>query len=319
MNRRALKPWHGIVFFIIIMASFFFICVPMQMYWGLYGVATTELLILVIALIFARIMRFPFKVIFPVKMPGILPILGTAIMWVSTYLISMVVMLIQYRLFPQQMTEVSGGLNDVIYSLPFLISIFIVSIMPAVCEEAVHRGIILHTLYTLKHEWVIVLIMGIYFGLFHTSAVRFLPTAILGAAMSYIMLETENMVYSSFFHCINNLLPMLLQQFLLSGMDTQQITSQAASATVPVASIGIYMVFAAAAPFGLYLGNYLLHYKKGIIRRFIPREKIKKILPGILIPTVCLFGLGILIMICGILFDPAFQEIMNEATNMALR
>ena len=41
-----------------------------------------------------------------------------------------------------------------------------------------HRGVILHSLKSLKREWLIVLVMGILFGLFHGSLWRFVPTAV---------------------------------------------------------------------------------------------------------------------------------------------
>jgi membrane protease YdiL (CAAX protease family) len=314
MKRRALKPWHGIVFFIFIMFSFFFICVPMQMAWGIYGLAGTELLILLIALAFAVLMGYPLKVLFPVRAPKILPLIGTFLMWFCTYLAALVVTLIQYRLFPGQMSQVSTGLNDVIYSAPLIVSIFIVAIMPAVCEEAVHRGIILHTLYSVRREWIIVLVMGIYFGVFHSSIFRFLPTAILGAVMSYIMLESENMIYSSFFHCINNLLPMLLQQMLLSGISEERLQQSSTQLTsMPLLTIGIYLVFSTIVPFGFYVGNYLLHYVQGAPRRFFPedRHKRNKVLLGILIPTVGLFVIGAFVTIVGIFFDSSLQDILR--------
>lgn len=317
MRRKPLKPWHGVVFFLFIMAVFFLLCVPMQMFWGIYGVAATEVVILFISLAFAKIMGFPLKVLFPVRLPGFLPLLGTFLMWVSGYLITMVVMLIQYRLFPVRMNQVGNGLNQVIFSVPFLVSVLIVAVLPAICEEAVHRGVILHTLYPIRREWLVVLIMGIYFGFFHTDPLRFLPTAILGAIMSYIMLETENMVYSSFFHFINNFLPMLLSMAAAGASSTEQFRQaqemmvQAETMTIPVASIGVYMILAAAAPFGFYLGNYLLHYRKGIVKSFIPRQKAWKTILAIVIPTVVLFGMGILMFVGGILFDPSFHQMMG--------
>lgn len=327
MRRRTLKPWHGIVFFILIMAAFFFLCVPMQMYWGMYGLAATELLILIMALIFAKIMRYPFRVLFPVKIPEFLPILGTFILWGSTYLLDMVVMLIQYRLFPVQMEEINSGLNEVMFSVPVFVTIFVVSIMPAICEEAVHRGVILHTLYSVRKEWLVVLIMGIYFGLFHTDPLRFLPTGILGAAISYIMLETENMVYPSLFHCINNLFPILLQMMLYGVSHTkimqnaQEISEQMLDAEmglqVPLMSIGIYTVFAAAVPFGLYLGSYLLHYKKGVKRKFIPEKDGWKTILKILIPTVLLFVIGILVMVYGMIFDPVMKDVLKNSFGLS--
>ncbi|MCI6431428.1 MAG: type II CAAX endopeptidase family protein [Oliverpabstia sp.] len=325
MKRRALKPWHGIVFFILIMAAFFFICVPMQAYWEMYGLAATELLILVMALIFTKVMGYPLKVLFPVKKPEFLPILGTCIIWGSTYLLDMVIMLIQYRLFPIQMEQLNSGLNEVMFSVPVFVTILVVSIMPAICEEAVHRGVIIHTLYSVRKEWLVVLIMGIYFGLFHSDPLRFLPTAILGAAISYIMLETENMVYPSFFHCINNLFPILLQVFLYGSLqnsimqEAQQVGEQMirnnTEIQIPLVSIGIYMIFAAASPFGLYLGNYLLHHKKGMKRTFIPRRNGWKTILGILLPTVLLFGTGMMIIIYGILFDPVMKHMLQNSIN----
>lgn len=323
MRRRALKPWHGIVFFILIMAAFFFLCVPMQMYWGMYGLAATELLILVMAMIFAKIMGYPFRVLFPVKKPEFLPILGTVIIWGSTYLLDMVVMLIQYRLFPVQMDEINSGLNEVMFSVPVFVTIFVVSIMPAICEEAVHRGVILHTLYSVRKEWLVVLIMGIYFGLFHSDPLRFLPTGILGAAISYIMLETENMVYPSLFHCINNLFPILLQMMLYGVSHTkimqnaqkmsEQMIDTEVGLQVPLMSIGIYTVFAAAVPLGLYFGSYLLHYKKGVRRKFIPEKDGWKTILKILIPTILLFAIGILVMVYGIIFDPVMKDVLKNS------
>ncbi len=72
-------------------------------------------------------------------------------------------------------------------------------------------------MYRIRKEWLGRSDHGYLLRAFHANPLRFLPTAILGAAMSYIMLETENMVYSSAFHMVNNLLPMLLQEMLLKN------------------------------------------------------------------------------------------------------
>lgn len=219
----------------------------------------------------------------------------------------MVVSLIQYRLFPRQMEAVSGGLDDVIYSVPFWVSIIVVAVLPAICEEAVHRGVIIHTMYRIRKEWLVVLIMGIYFGLFHANPLRFLPTAILGAAMSYIMLETENMVYSSAFHMVNNLLPMLLQEMLLKNSQVQQAQNQLAAndgtVTMPLVSIGVYLILGAAAPFGMYLGNYLLHRRGGSKPPFFPKEQMDRTVLKIAVPSAVLFIAGSICFGCGIYFE----------------
>ena len=313
MKRRPLKPWHGVVFFILIMTAFFLLCVPMQMYWGMAGLAGTELLILVMALVFAKVMGFPFRTLFPVKMPSILPVIGTILIWFSSYLLDMVFILIQYRLFPMKMEELNSGMSNMMTSIPFLLSVFLIAVMPAVCEEAVHRGVIIHTLYPIRRKWLVVVIMGIYFGLFHTDPLRFLPTAVMGAALSYIMLETENMVYPSLFHFVNNFFPILMQYLLLWGTssnpmmeDAQQIGEELLDQSglqVPIATIGIYMIFAAAAPFGLYLGNYLLHHQKGKPRKFLPQDKKWATVCKIALPSILLLGFGMMLTVLGVITE----------------
>lgn len=307
MHERTLKPWHGAAFFLLIMIIFFVICVPLQSYFGLYGVAATEIILLILALLFAKVMGHSLRSLFPVHSPEGLPMLGTILMWISTYILAMVVSLIQYRLFPEQMEAISGGLDDVIYSVPFWVSVIVVAVLPAICEEAVHRGVIIHTMYRIRKEWLVVLIMGIYFGLFHANPLRFLPTAILGAVMSYIMLETENMVYSSAFHMVNNLVPMVLQEFLLSNSQVQQASDQLAgtdgSTTIPLVSIGVYLILAAVAPFCMYLGNYLLHRRGDAKPPFFPKEQMDRTVLKIAIPSAVFFLAGIICFGCGIYFE----------------
>ena len=162
-------------------------------------------------------------------------------------------------------------------------------------------------MYRIRKEWLVVLIMGIYFGLFHANPLRFLPTAILGAAMSYIMLETENMVYSSAFHMVNNLLPMLLQEMLLKNSQVQQAQNQLAAndgtVTMPLVSIGVYLILGAAAPFGMYLGNYLLHRRGGSKPPFFPKEQMDRTVLKIAVPSAVLFIAGSICFECGIYFE----------------
>lgn len=301
------------MFFILIMTAFFLLCVPMQMYWGIAGLAGTELLLLVMALVFAKVMGFPLRTLFPVKKPSILPVIGTILIWFSSYLLDMVLILIQYRLFPMKMEQLNSGLSGIMTSVPFILSVFLIAVMPAVCEEAVHRGVIIHTLYTIRKKWLVVVIMGIYFGLFHTDPLRFLPTAVMGAALSYIMLETENMVYPSLFHFVNNFYPILMQYLLLWRTssnpmleDAQQIGEELLDQSglqVPIAAIGIYMIFAAAAPFGLYLGNYLLHYQKGKPRKFLPQDKKWTTICKIALPSILLLGFGMILIVLGVITE----------------
>lgn len=313
-KKKTLRPWQGVAFFLVVMAAFFAVCVPMQAAWGIYGLALTELLLLVLSLLFALAVRRPIREIFPVRRVHGLPLLGTLILWISALLVSMVISLVQYRLFPEAMGQVSVSLESVTGSVGPALGIVFVCLMPAVCEEAVHRGVILACMRPLKKTWLIVLVMGIFFGLFHANPFRFLPTAVLGAAITYTVVKTGNMVYGAVFHGINNLLPLLLQHALLSQPDQQlEKTYESLAVTgIPLSSIGLYLVLAAAVPFGLYLGRDLLHRTPGISRRFVPEGKEIRTAMMILIPSLIIFGAGVILFVAGIFLTPEYADLLGR-------
>ena len=124
-------------------------------------------------------------------------------MWFGTFLLGTLVTLIVGFFFPDGMAEVGIAMNDIFTSIPMWIAYLIIAVMPAICEEALHRGFILTSMKPIKREWIIVLVMGLIFGLFHLDPYRFAATAILGMALTYIMLKTRNILMPALFHLIN--------------------------------------------------------------------------------------------------------------------
>lgn len=308
---RRLKPWQGILFFVIVMASFFTVCAWMQYNYGMLGLAGTELLLLVLAVLFPFVLRVPFKEVFPIKKPRTSRIFGTIILWIAAFLMTGVANLIVTYFFPQQVLNVSSGISQVITSVPFILSFFIVSVMPGICEEAVHRGVILSSMRSISNKAVIILIMGILFGLFHADIWRFLPTAMLGAMLSFIMIETENLVYPALFHALNNAVS-LVASFSTAQTDTVQ--TAAGLDKIPLSSVAVYVIFSTIVPLALYFGYYLLHYEKGRAF-FVNPQKRGRIQTILLVSTCSILIAGVFLFLIGILFvdQEIFQEIVRSA------
>ena len=300
MEQKKLKPWHGIVVFVAVMVVFVVAAIPIQAKLGLFGVAITELMLLAMAIGAALLFKQNLKEVFPIKLPKLREVLGVVIFWLGGFLLAMMGNMAVALLFPQELTAVSGDLNSVFSSEGMLFGILIVSFMPAICEEAVHRGFILHTFKGIQKPWVIVLSMGIIFGLFHLSPYRFIQTAVLGACATWVMLKTENMVCPAIYHGVNNLLPVLVS-FALQGateaataVAENQSVSAATAVEVPgwmaaVGGIGTYMMLGLVA-LPLMLAGTALMKKKG--------EKIKgKHVAAVFIIAGAMFiiGLGMLI------------------------
>ncbi len=306
IRRRKLKPWHGIVFFLLIMAVFFTVCAYLQLRFRMYGLAATELIIFVMAIIFALVMRVPMRELFPVRKPSLARVFGTLLLWVSAYIAAMAASGIVAYFFPAQMLGTNSALSSFMVSVPLAVSFVITAIMPGICEEAVHRGVILHCMLPLERKWLIVLVMGVIFGLFHADIWRFLPTALLGAMLSYIMLETENMIYPAIFHCVNNAVPLLLSFMLLRAGDTEQIGA-AGQMRMPLVSVAVYIILSAAVPYGLYFGSYLLK-RKDRRREIFPRRTRVRTVTVLTVLTAGLFMIGVVLFLAGILLD---QELLR--------
>lgn len=300
-DSKKLKPLYGIALFLIVMASFYTIIAWVQMEWGMYGLALTELYLLALSVLAAKLTGFSCREIFPLKRPQWKKILAVFLIWGTSYTLLIPIIMLIAWFFPEQMFSVSGDLNSFISSVPPLISVFISCIMPAICEEAMHRGFILKSFQSRwKNPWVLSVLMGILFGLFHGSIWRFLPTALLGGIMTYLMVKTENMIYPALFHFTNNFVPTLLGSFSGNPAQTEELTAALAQNGLPLSFLGIYIAVVCVVPFGFYTAAYLL--RKGEVGQEQKYLTSDKTLVFLVIFTVLPILVGMFIFFYGIFF-----------------
>ena len=306
---RQLKLWQGILILASAALIIFVISPRFLSSFGLYGTLLAELLMLAAALVLVTLFKGNPKEVFPVKKPAGVGIFGTVLMWVGTLLAEMTLTLILAIFFPQQIMGVSAGLSMQMTDVPFLVAVLIIAVTPAVCEEAVFRGAFLSSLNPGRHKWGAILITGVIFGMFHGSIFRFLPTAIGGIVMAYILVESGNMFYNSFFHFVNNLLPTVLlfgmqgiyDKIGLWDMQGSQSMLAAQGSSMFMVSAGMYMMICAAAPSCFYIGNYLLHsHTPGYKDRLFPSGKAGTVI-ALIVASALLFFAGIVLMAFGII------------------
>lgn len=89
----------------------------------------------------------------------------------------------------------------------FLLKEFILSaILPGICEEFLHRGILLHAGKKCGNTRYSLLFSSILFGLIHLNINQFFYAAILGALMGYVNLIADSIYPSMILHFMNNFL-----------------------------------------------------------------------------------------------------------------
>ena len=208
-NRKTLKVYHGIIMLVLSAVCVFFVSPILGAKLGLYGTLLNEILLLMLAVALTAAVRGDFKQVFPIHKPKLSAVFGTILLWIGSFLAIMIITMIIAYFFPEEVIGVSQGLGMEFASLTFIISFVIVSISPAICEEAVFRGVVMHSFDNGKNKWIAIVVTGLIFGAFHGNIWRFVPTALLGIMLGYIVYETDNMIYGALFHAINNAMPLL--------------------------------------------------------------------------------------------------------------
>ncbi|HAX52667.1 type II CAAX endopeptidase family protein [Muricomes intestini] len=292
---KQIKFWQGLLV-VVLAAVIIFIIAPVFLApIGMYGTLLAEWMMLAVTL--GLVMAFGHRPgdLLPLKKPSGAGVFGTLLMWVGAYLVEMTLILVLSIFFPEDILDVNAGLSQAMVDIPFLAAFLIIAVTPAICEEVVFRGVFLKSLNSREHKWMAILICGIIFGLFHGNVFRFIPTAIGGAVMAYILLESENMFYNCFFHFINNLLPVLLLFSMKNIYKNMEMWNGQGYQPMPAASAGVYMMMCAAAPSCLYIGNYLLHSKTpGYRDKLFPRGKqAPAIILVVISSTLFLAGAGL--------------------------
>jgi sodium transport system permease protein len=91
--------------------------------------------------------------------------------------------------------------------------LLVVAVTPAICEELVFRGVLLHGLATRLPMWGSIAASAAIFGAFHLSfetAIRFLPTLWLGLLLGYAVWHSRSIFTGMLMHLVNNGLVLVL-------------------------------------------------------------------------------------------------------------
>jgi len=256
----------GFALFAVLMALFIFVCGPMQEAWGIWGLIATEAIFLILAIAYALILRVPLKEMFPIKKFKARDFFGSLFLVVGGIQFGLISVAVSGIIYPsaleggdvQAISEFIGGDTGYIFTM------FAMALAPAICEEAIHRGAIISNFRSIKKEWIIVLIMGLFFGIFHMSALRFINTAIMGACLSYIVVKKNNMLLSSLMHFILNLGSSTISYVsgkLLNASGNGGTYTMASQMTVDNMKnvLGSYLMTGLAAPFLIVIGLMLLN------------------------------------------------------------
>jgi sodium transport system permease protein len=126
---------------------------------------------------------------------------GTPLAWLLAWLQGFVLPV------PWEFLEEMSGLVQADSTSRLVWLLVLLALTPAICEEALFRGVLLAGTRGRMSAPRAILLNGLVFGAFHLSfytAFRLLPTAWLGILLAWVVLRTRSIWTSALMHFVNN-------------------------------------------------------------------------------------------------------------------
>lgn len=129
-------------------------------------------------------------------------------------------------IFPKNEVE---QVFDVLKKNSYISLISIIALTPAICEELVVRGVILHN-YNNKNIWKACAMSGVIFGMLHLTGSQFLYATLLGMLLAYLVRVTNSIFTSMTVHFVFNGFNATLA-YIISKFDVMSKALEEASAS----------------------------------------------------------------------------------------
>ena len=225
--------WYGILFVLL-----FYVGTGVQSWHALGGLAITLWGLLLLPTVgVAWYLKVDFKETFALYKPSART-MGAAVIWGLTawILIAHFAQLTSQWFPPPE--ELAEQMTDVLTAetpAQIVLLFFLVSISPAICEEAMFRGFLFSSLRDRVAPWAVVVITAVLFGAFHLSLYRLIPTTLLGILMGILVLRSRSIWTSAVFHGLNNGAAIVL----LAAAPASAQTDTMPMWTLPIGAVGL--------------------------------------------------------------------------------
>lgn len=147
--------------------------------------------------------------------------------------------------FPEEMLEkfASKLIPD---DFPMWQILLMMALTPGIVEEMAFRGLLLHGLHRRLRPIVLILVVGVIFGLFHQALFRIIPTSYLGMVLTTVAVLSGSIFPCILLHAGNNAFAFMLYR---SGVEIEAWPPELLLLNIPVFVFAIYLLYRYRTPY----------------------------------------------------------------------
>ena len=298
-KKRRIRAWQALLFFAIVMTC-------LLLFGGLVYLSTGNLYLesfaeqvffLISSIVFVFLMRADLKEVFPVKKPKLLAVCGVLVLLLASFLAAEVFSILALQFAPEALEKASDNLSGLIEGPSLPVQLLLAAVCPAVCEEALHRGVLLNGFRnSFRDRRLMILFGGLLFGLFHIYPIRMIMPAFIGFLMCWLVIQTDNMLYGCLLHFGYNAILIWVSALSASAAGAEQ---EIADISLTPWVSGFYVLFPGIfIPFLIYLGTWMVRrVTSPRIPDFFGEKKERHALIWMIIATACILLFGALLLL----------------------
>lgn len=170
----------------------------------LMGVIVPQFFIGILPILACLYIKGDAKKIFALHIPKPKAVLGSLLLLLGAGSFSLLAGNILSYFFTDSGQSLNEEYMTLLDGVSFVPALLLIALTPAVCEELLFRGYIFTAF---RHKMSLpkaIFIVSVLFGISHTSLIKLIPTAILGAALAYAIYKADSIFASGMMHFLNN-------------------------------------------------------------------------------------------------------------------
>ena len=146
-EKKQLRLWQGLLVIILAGLEVFVFSDFLPQWLGMGRSLIGELILLGTAVGAVAVFGGKFRSVFPIHKPKLTEVMGTILIYLGASQAISVVTMIEMYIAPEMVTETSIGLSSMFISSSMIVAIIVVGIAPAICKEAVFRGVFFNSIW----------------------------------------------------------------------------------------------------------------------------------------------------------------------------